>query len=1033
MLDRTLIGKASSIAVVLLLFLVLLAFVVAGDEVAGGESAPVQENVASTPPAELVGEPAVEVSDDSSEGFYVPVEEVIEVSDVGDEAVETENVYVDLDEVLSDEGVEEVAEVTDENVYVDIEEVSAGGSSGEEISVVKVASGNEEKTLLKSFDGGKKVLQAEVGESDEEIFWDIERQEEVVRNDESLVKEVVVSSEEHFNEELIYYSDLDVEVDKSQISVKWRNEDKEINFETYDENGNGLVDRISWVIPHLSVQEFEIVIDLTWTEDANSSEILINTISAPGAISASLVAFDFELTYYNLSLVLCNLTIVNNATETVVDSRDGSDEQNYYLSLSNGGYSWNFECFDVSNGTIRTNVYGNFMINANYTPVVKLTANPESLVRGNIVSFGVNVSAPPTSEVNFIKYRLNYGDGNYDTETYAAQTSIVMNLVHNYTSSGSFVANLTGTVQYVGDDSGTVYSISVYKTIVVNEPPSTADTEGPKIHLMEPENGKGFELTSRDQKIEFSYNVTDNVKTANCTFEMFYYNNSVFGEEIITEFKSDITNGSVVSYEYKDFDEGDYSWDVECWDNSSNKGSVADRDFYIEYANEGDSPGSSGTNSEVKSAEEVNEINDVQEVIDAINEFFVKEENFGPDQTDTIRDLEIDETLKFYKKKLLQMKLDLQHNLDYMEDEAKRAERKNEILSEIEQMKKEIPLTFEITDTHEYFKNSLELDFEDVIRAYAEAKGLVVDARVIRDMAAQNELLQNKLAVSTRIKEVSAEYYDGHSAEFVVVAKDIDFKSKGFDSLLEVVPSDVASSDDVSFVVPFTVLREDSPIFQIKLEDLGERETLVYTVRKALDLADIEKTTTLAFKEEVPESTIGGVTGFVSFVGGIGGGGVWFYVSWILAIALLLFLGIYSYKKVQIGRLKKHKDVRTLFAITSETEKLLKRKEIERAREKYNEAKIIYPKIPEHGKRYVYQKLQKLYLAIDKKDIVSMVKEFMAASKEGRKNDALMLYGNIQKLYPRMPSRFKQKVFEKMQPHLDRLRDFKTGAGNLHL
>jgi hypothetical protein len=521
------------------------------------------------------------------------------------------------------------------------------------------------------------------------------------------------------------------------------------------------------------------------------------------------------------------------------------------------------------------------------------------------------------------------------------------------------------------------------------------------------------------------------VKIANCTFEMFYYNDSLFGEEIIKEVKRDISNGSIISYEYKDFDEGDYSWDVECYDNSSNKGSVSDRDFSVYYPDEeSDSDSdSSGSSTEKKttvlSAEEQTNINEVQSLIDAINDFFIKEEKFDSDQIDAIKDLELDETLKFYKKKLLQSKIDLEHNLDFMREEAQKEARRQEILDEINEMKKNIPTSFEVKGSKDYFKSSLEADVGEVISAYVQTKGIVLDNWGISEMAKQNELLQNQITVSVNTKNVAVRYLDGHDEEFVLVSKKLDFKSKDFDSLIEVVPKEIVdNANSVSFVVTSNVLKQD-PILEVKLTDLGEREKLVYKINKVVDLAEIEKTTTLAFKEDIPESTIGGITGFVSLIG-VGAGGVGFYLSWILVVIGVLVIGAFSYKRVQINRLKKHKDVKALFMITSETERLLKAMEIDKARVKYHEAQAIYPKIPEKGKKYAYKKLQKLYLAIDRKDITTMVKEFISASKAGRKNDALMLYNNIQKLYPRMPKGFKEKVFEKIQPHLDRLKDFKS-------
>lgn len=1039
--------NVSVVTLVFLLVFVFFVFSVFGEEFVEGVSVLTEESVSVEESIDESGKVFVEgagvenlvIEDSVEEGLYAVIEEA---SVVGPTLIEEEkgendgDVYVDLDEVTQDNGIEEIAEVDGEEVYLELGEVASQDSpQSDEVPAGGNAEDEEEKTQI--FTGlvevageieSKEIMKVNYVESQREAVSNIKRSEKtVIESVERIEKEVIVSSEEHFDGEIIYKSYFDVEVEKKeQIKLNWRNEGKEIAFETHDDNDNGLIDGISWIIPHLSVQEFEITVDLTLNEDASSSEIVIEATKFPTNVSASPVEFDFEVTYSNISSVLCNLSLSLGGNLIAVQSI--SNDYNYRLNLSNGNYSWTFRCVDLTNESISREIGNSFIVNANYLPSIVLSMSSLNITEGQVVSFSINLTAPSNTQVSLIKYKLNYGDGSeaYNSDVYFGQRSLFDGRTRNYTSAGSFTVNLTGSVQYVGDDF--LYSVSSYGVLVVNEVLQTKDNEGPKIYLIEPEDEESFDLESREQKIKFAYNVTDNVKIANCTFEMYFYNDSLFGEEIISEFKSDISNGSMISYEYKDFDEGDYSWDVECYDNSSNKGSVSDRDFYVSY-NDDESSDSEDEEDEVKkkslalSEEEQVQVDEVQKVIDAINDFFVEEEKYAPENIEAISDLEIDETLKFYKKKLLQMKIDLGHNLDYVVEEERREVRRQEIIDEIERMKKEIPVSFEVKESKDYFKSSSQVDMEEVILAYVETKGLVVDSRGIREMAKQNELLQNQITVSVNTKSIDVRYFDGSKEEFTLVSKELSFKSREFDSLIEVIPKEVSeSADEVTFVVNAKVLKKD-PILEVKLDELGDRKKLVYKINKVVDLSLIEGTTTLAFKEEVPESNIGGITGFVSFVGGNWENSFGFYLSWFLVAAALLVAGVFSYRRVRISKLKKHKDVRELFAITSETERLLRVMDVEKARAKYHEAQAIYPRVPEYGKRFVYKKLQKLYFVIDKKDMTSMVKEFIAASKDGRREDALMLYGNIQRLYPRMPQGFREKAFEKMKPHLDKLKN----------
>ena len=54
--------------------------------------------------------------------------------------------------------------------------------------------------------------------------------------------------------------------DSSSIHLYWLTSDSgnvtEVNFTTLDNNGNGLIDAVQWVVPHLSNQTFEVGIDV---------------------------------------------------------------------------------------------------------------------------------------------------------------------------------------------------------------------------------------------------------------------------------------------------------------------------------------------------------------------------------------------------------------------------------------------------------------------------------------------------------------------------------------------------------------------------------------------------------------------------------------------------------------------------------------------------------------------------------------------------------------------------------------------------
>ncbi|MCX6750040.1 MAG: hypothetical protein NTZ83_01130, partial [Candidatus Pacearchaeota archaeon] len=92
-------------------------------------------------------------------------------------------------------------------------------------------------------------------------------------------KEVVVSSPEDLHyENVLSYTELPREVaDKNYIKIYWKEEDRYLDFEAKDTNGNGLINYVEWTIPHLSEQTFEIII-ITKAEHLSSDRTFISDI-----------------------------------------------------------------------------------------------------------------------------------------------------------------------------------------------------------------------------------------------------------------------------------------------------------------------------------------------------------------------------------------------------------------------------------------------------------------------------------------------------------------------------------------------------------------------------------------------------------------------------------------------------------------------------------------------------------------------------------------------------------------------------------
>jgi hypothetical protein len=131
-----------------------------------------------------------------------------------------------------------------------------------------------------------------------------------------------------------------------------------------------------------------------------------------------------------------------------------------------------------------------------------------------------------------------------------------------------------------------------------------------------------------------------------------------------------------------------------------------------------------------------------------------------------------------------------------------------------------------------------------------------------------------------------------------------------------------------------------------------------------------------------------------------------------LILGFLLFLGVS--KKVKITIWKKDEKVIKMFNLITDAKRNLAAKNLVSAKEKYNEIKEVYPLIPLGCKKYLYKKIEKIRNEIDKKEISHRIKEYNELKKQGKDDDASLIYENIKTTYKSLPKKYQKKVYEKL-------------------
>lgn len=607
-------------------------------------------------------------------------------------------------------------------------------------------------TLLQSEDREKIVEQTNIG--------DIKYMKETLEENK-FSKRVKVYSEEHVDIPITVESMLPQEVLKKQIKIFWENNGnleitnlEDYNVKYYDENDNGLVEKISWIVPHLSDQFFQIIIEPDFIEDPGKNDHIdiVDTGLPYGQISNP-INFSFEIRYINITNVSCLLDIKDSSnflveTRTFNISANGTNIGGEPIELDDGSYSWKISCVDLVNTSITSSPHksGTFTIDegfeiknlndfyfldlvddsiknpgsglefysknpatknyiikkegnvhyagtggslaldsgilnssGNYEIIVNFlgqtlsnaTLNKSfSVVGANITftpgTYKVGEDIPISFRVDSFGETINYvifrfGDDEDELINVAGNT-INRNYLHSYDSTGDYDVSLEITI------SGHTGVLTIDKSGITIE--SSEDTEDPEIDLIYP----SYDATINNDSITFNYEASDNIKVENCTFRLY---NETNDEELsnVRRTWDDIQNEEEIEYKVIDFDQGDYVWEVECFDNSSNR----EYDFNPFQINFGSysSSGSAASASNQFTDYELRE--EVETMIEIVNDYLENEDDLTSEVKEIYEDLGIKENIDYYKKRLLQIDQYFKENYKYVDTESLR-EQKNEDL-----------------------------------------------------------------------------------------------------------------------------------------------------------------------------------------------------------------------------------------------------------------------------------------------------------------------------------------------------------------
>jgi len=121
------------------------------------------------------------------------------------------------------------------------------------------------------------IIEDLVEEVEVEYYTPAPTSEEVEINDYR--KQIIISSDIHY-EDILAYTNLPIDANSEVIKLYWliNNSRLEVSIDKYDTNNNSLIDYIEWIVPSLSNQTYELIIEITKAEHLDENRNYVEDV-----------------------------------------------------------------------------------------------------------------------------------------------------------------------------------------------------------------------------------------------------------------------------------------------------------------------------------------------------------------------------------------------------------------------------------------------------------------------------------------------------------------------------------------------------------------------------------------------------------------------------------------------------------------------------------------------------------------------------------------------------------------------------------
>ncbi len=560
------------------------------------------------------------------------------------------------------------------------------------------------------------------------------------------------------------------------------------------------------------------------------------------------------------------------------------------------------------------------------------------------------------------KILTKWGDGEKDSQEIPfSGRGVPLDYSHEYEKAGEYEIEVE--VEFENHS-------SEKETIDIEVEEKVEEDKKPTIIITYPKNNP---LIKTDT-VTFKFTPNDDKNLSICDFKVYKKHNN----QNILEYNDSVQNPELnkeYSLTLKEFEDANYSYQITCKDNKSQSITASEK-FTIKTQKH-------------KREKEINS------KIELIESFLNKE--FTPEQEETLTELEILKDLRFYKKRLAQINLDLGSDFVSITDETKKQQRKQELVEEYEEIKDKIPLDVKTIDNSEYIKNSKINSLYNITKQYVNLNKMDLSERRIKILSKKNEEIQNKISTKAKINQIEIEYNDS-TEKITLIKKEIKISDQSLSNILETIPQELG---EVTLITPLTKITKG--LYEADLDKLNSNQ-IKYYIKEQVNPELIKKSQTLLFKRF---STDGLTLVGLSILGVEVDENIHWFGTGIFMILLGAGLIVYKTKFTKSGEIKK------LCNVQKQGLDAIKKQELEQAKEKYHQAKEIYNTLNKEQKHKIYPKLKELRDQINKKEMLELIKEYKK-QKISNPENAENLFKKIKQKYKHLPEKYQKKIHEKI-------------------